>query len=101
MPERCRSSSAAFGSSSTRRARHSCPTGGNGEGDVELRIVLLDVRCAVLGAEALDYGANLGAVADQFRSSRPPGPLGAQGNGRLLEHVLVPLPVPEPATGRR
>src|SRR5215510_10796850 len=88
MPARCWSSSAAFGSSLTRRARHSCPTGGNDERDVELRVVLLDVRRAVLGAEALDDGADLGAVGDRSRPSRPPGPLGAQGDGRLLEHVL-------------
>src|SRR5215470_2423166 len=93
MPERYRSSSAAFGSSSTRRTRHSCPTGGNGERDVELRVVLLDVRRAVLGAEAFDDGADLGAGGDRSRPSRPPAPFGAQGDGRMLERVLVPLRV--------
>src|SRR5215510_14134098 len=93
MPERCRSSSAAPGLSSTWRARTSCPTGGDLERDVELRVVLFDVRRAVLGAEALDHGANLGAAGDRSRPSRPPSPLDGQGDGRMLEHVLVPLRV--------
>jgi hypothetical protein len=62
-------------------------------GNVELRIVLLDIACAVFGAEFLDYGCDLPRVSD--RNGFDLGLFVARTDPHrgVRENVLVPLGV--------
>src|SRR6266404_3219104 len=61
------------------------------DGYVEFRIVLFHVAGTVLGAELFDDGGDLFGVLD--RSNLPFGlcATGLDLDGRVLEHILVPL----------